>query len=69
MYIYILYFLFKIHFPKNKFRFVLYLQKTAIYLELYFITYITSCIYLDNGMKDIRCSLIEYEIYFKESEN
>ena len=31
----------------------------------------TSCTYIDNGMKvkaDSGCSLIEYHIYFKESE-
>ena len=33
---------------------------------------ITSFIYIDNGMKvkkDSGCSLIEYDIYFKESES
>ena len=32
----------------------------------------TSCVYIDNGMKvkkDSGCSLTEYDIYFKESES
>ena len=54
---------------------ILYLQKTAICLKLYFITHITSCVltvYIYNGMKvkkDSGCSSIEYDIYFEESES
>ena len=34
--------------------------------------FFTSCIYMDNGMKlkkDSGCSLIQYDIYFKERES
>ena len=67
-------------FPFLRFTFieisiVLDLQKIAIFFKLHFITIIlnviTSCIYIDNGMKvktDSGCSLIENDIYLKESE-
>ena len=45
---------------------------TNALITIHYLYIITRCIYIDNGMKVKRysgCSLIECDIYFKESES
>ena len=47
----ILYFLFKIHFPRNKYRIGLTKNCYNCFKSYFILDVITSCIYIDNGMK------------------